>query len=200
MVNKRSFDISDDARAKMHVDLYIHQNVLLWSRFQSLYWIEGAFYAAAYYSGGDVWILTGILLVSTALLGYLYLVNYADMRLRNLHRRELQLRGFNPTPPLTPKRWQPLTRLWEPLSNVTLFGGLVALNFLVAFLMAGDFLPSRIGDNGPVETVRDVVKSDLQDEMASSPTSNDTANFTLFGVHITLDWSAWRDESDGTKP
>lgn len=78
----------DPAVCKLHVDLWIHQNVLLWSRIQTLYFVQVTFLSAAFYlthNGfqlyGQMCVLLGA--ITTATLMFIML---NDRYWRDVHR------------------------------------------------------------------------------------------------------------------
>lgn len=126
--SERPEELDSSVRAKLHLDMLMHQNNLLWSRFQILYFIEIGFFGISYALRNHHEALAATWFACSGLLIYLFITNRADMALRNAHISALRELGFDATPRITPHRWPRWTGAWETLSNVALYVGIFVIN------------------------------------------------------------------------
>jgi hypothetical protein len=87
----------DQFRRKAHFDLWLHQNNLFWSRFQLLYYLQGAYFLVV--GAGDLQrpFVFAALVTIVFFTSYLWIVLNQDRSHRNWHRHVLMNDfGFDP--------------------------------------------------------------------------------------------------------
>ena len=100
----------DVAHCKLFVDLWVHQNTLLWGRLQVLYWVQVGFLGvsallktnAVQFSeiqGNAYWPC----LIAAGLCGWLFIVMRTDKKIRDIYRRKIETFGLDIYPASVPQ-------------------------------------------------------------------------------------------------
>jgi hypothetical protein len=131
----------DDATIrKSYLDLWMHQNNLMWGRLQTLYIVQGAYFGVASFARGDVALLQIALLVVIVLSISISLIISSDRKIRNAHRISLLKVGIDPTPPKVFGTIYLNGRLpfmlWEKINQVIVFIFCILADLLAAVYLA----------------------------------------------------------------
>ncbi len=123
---------------KLHLDLWLHQNTLMWSRVQTLYFVQAGFLALAHvlsenpkYSQYALW---PCLLAVVATIG-LGIAMWTDRQLRNIHRTSIETYKLDLYPASTAQK--PLSEDFgssfiEPTFHLSIFLVFVVVDLLAA--------------------------------------------------------------------
>lgn len=130
-------NITADARCKAHLDLWMHQNTLMWGRIQTLIIVQGAYFGVAFFTSekslrGLLWLAFVATVIFTIAL---YVICFTDRKVRNWHRQRLIEYGIDPTPPPLFRKVLidyrlPMTS-WEHVNQVLVFGTCLLADVLV---------------------------------------------------------------------
>ena len=86
-----------DTLLKAYTDLWMHQNKLMYDRYQTLYLIQGGFLALTYYLQSNKALALTVLALAILFSLIVFSWAYDDMRLRDDHRLEMLKYGVDPT-------------------------------------------------------------------------------------------------------
>lgn len=126
--------VRDSFRPKLHLDLWIHQNQLFWSRFQLLYIIQAGFFLILAAVRPSPVFTAVVVFVAYYFLIWLYFTIDNDRRLRNHHAAVLrQEYGFEPVPTPLVARFGVSPAFWEIAFQLAIFGVFAVVD-LVAVL------------------------------------------------------------------
>jgi hypothetical protein len=135
--------IDRDFQRKAYFDLWLHQNILFWGRFQLLYIIQGAFFVVAWTMKAEPALVHYALAITLIFMIWLYSTLDQDRRLRNWHAHILKIRfGFDPLPPKI-TTWKSIPPVfWEISFQLSVF-----LIFVTADILFTDHLAPFCGGN-----------------------------------------------------
>ncbi len=124
---------ADLAVCKMNLDLWIHQNNLMWSRIQSLSLSQAGFFALASFVKSNRNLSMTICVVAVASVIALALNMIGDKLIRDQHRKSIERLGFDVFPGTLVRKNlanDPGVMVWEPI-----YYGVIFTIFLIADIL-----------------------------------------------------------------
>lgn len=117
-------------KSKSHVDLWMHQNTLSWSRYTLLTQFQIAIFALLYALSSKAWPISVIAgMLGAAITFFLWQCLAADLNLREAHANILaQDEEMNPGRPLNPLRQDGEAFRQEMFKHKCIFGALIILD------------------------------------------------------------------------
>ena len=134
-------DAKQAAICKLHLDLWMHQNSLMWSRLQTLGFVQAGFLALAYSLWKDAslkeYALWACLLAILATFG-LGIIMWTDRHLRNIHRMSVEMFNLCLYPASTAQRLlggDKGSSFYEPIFHLLIFLIFIFLDLLSAYVL-----------------------------------------------------------------